>query len=313
MSVLVISEHRDGAMRGVSCELVTAATSLGGSVVVAVIGSNAPSLADSVNVEGVDEVVTVSCDSAEFDADVWRAAVAALIEQRSPDVVLAGHTVDSMSFAPAVAARRGMGFASDVIDVRRDGSALVVVRSFYGGKVNGELEFADGTPVLLMLRAATWPEADGAGSAPVASLPAPAVASRTRHQGFTQPPAGDVDITTSDLILAIGRGVGEKTSIAQFEELAGAMGATLACSRPLVDAGWMPASRQVGQSGTTVTPQVYLALGISGAVQHLAGMKNAGTILAVNTDPEAAIFSVAHYGSTCDMFDLADELEQAWD
>ena len=119
-----------------------------------------------------------------------------------------------------------------------------------------------------------------------------------------------MDITQADFLLSIGRGIGDKENVEMFKELAEKMGATLSVSRPLVDAGWMPASRQVGQSGKTVKPKVYLAFGISGAVQHLAGMKTAGTIIAVNTDPEAAIFNVAQYGAKADLFDVAEELEK---
>jgi electron transfer flavoprotein alpha subunit len=136
-------------------------------------------------------------------------------------------------------------------------------------------------------------------------------AARSEHLGYREVEAGDVDITKADFLLSIGRGVEEQDNIERFEELADKLGATLSVSRPLVDAGWMPGARQVGQSGKTVKPRVYLALGISGAVQHLAGMRTAETIIAVNTDPEAPIFSVAHYGAVVDMFELADELEQA--
>ncbi|MGH2859001.1 MAG: electron transfer flavoprotein subunit alpha/FixB family protein, partial [Solirubrobacteraceae bacterium] len=132
---------------------------------------------------------------------------------------------------------------------------------------------------------------------------------RTEHLGYTEAAAGDVDITKAEFLLSIGRGVEDKDNIPRFEELAEKLGATLSSSRPLVDAGWIPSVRQVGQSGKTVKPRVYLALGISGAVQHLAGMRGADTIIAVNTDPEAPIFSVAHYGAVTDMFELADELE----
>src|SRR5205823_9635272 len=134
--------------------------------------------------------------------------------------------------------------------------------------------------------------------------------SRARHRELREAARGDVDITTADFVLSIGRGIGEQENIAMFEELAEKIGATLAVSRPIVDAGWMPNARQVGQSGKTVKPKVYLALGISGAVQHLAGMKTSGTIIAVNTDPEAAIFKVAHFGAIADLFDVAEELEK---
>ncbi|MHB1931350.1 MAG: electron transfer flavoprotein subunit alpha/FixB family protein, partial [Acidimicrobiales bacterium] len=133
-----------------------------------------------------------------------------------------------------------------------------------------------------------------------------------RHAAFEEAPQGDVDITTADFLLSIGRGIGEKDNVETFAKLAETMGATLSVSRPLVDAGWMPSSRQVGQSGKTVKPKVYLAMGISGAVQHLAGMKTSGTIIAVNSDPEAAIFRVAHYGAVLDLFEVAEELGRQW-
>ncbi|MER3410573.1 MAG: electron transfer flavoprotein subunit alpha/FixB family protein, partial [Thermoleophilia bacterium] len=134
--------------------------------------------------------------------------------------------------------------------------------------------------------------------------------SRARHVAFLGQEKGDVDITTADFLLSIGRGIGDKEEIPRFERLAKKMGAVLSVSRPLVDAGWMPAARQVGQSGKTVKAKVYLALGISGAVQHLAGIKGCGTIIAVNTDPEAAIFNAAHYGAVADLHEVADELEK---
>src|SRR5262249_6127077 len=134
--------------------------------------------------------------------------------------------------------------------------------------------------------------------------------SRAHHLRFVEVPQADVDITSADFLLSIGRGIGDKENIGRFVRLAERMGATLSVSRPIVDAGWMPSARQVGQSGKTVKPKVYLALGISGAVQHLAGMKGSGTIIAVNTDPEAAIFGVAHYGAVADLFKVVDELEK---
>lgn len=312
MSVLVIAEHLKGDVRDVTKELVTAAAALGGPVTVAVIGSNAASIAAQANVAGVDEVVTVGAGSDEFEADTYQQAVEGLIAERSPRVVLTGFTVNSMGYAPAVAAKLGLGFASDVFGVRDEGGQLVATRSFYGSKVHAEVEFPGKQTVLLMLRAATWEPSEGAGSASVSASSVAAGPSRCRHLSFEEPPVADVDITTADFLLSIGRGVGEKDSIPQFEELAGTMGAVLSVSRPLVDAGWMPAARQVGQSGKTVKPKVYLAFGISGAVQHLAGMKTSGTIIAVNSDPEAAIFNIADYGATCDLFEVAEELEKLY-
>jgi electron transfer flavoprotein alpha subunit len=308
MSVLVIAEHLRGQLRDVTRELLTAGRELGGPVAVAVIARD-PAAFD-LALEGVDEIVQVRVDAEEFENDVFQSAVEALISERSPQVVLMGFTVNSMGYGPALAAKLGLGFASDVHRLARDGEAVIAVRSFYGGKVHAELEFAADRPVLLLLRPTTWAPAEAPGDPTVTELAVTPGPSRARHVDFVEVESSDVDITTADFLLSIGRGIGDKEEIPRFEALAGKLGAVLSVSRPIVDAGWMPNARQVGQSGKTVKPKVYLALGISGAVQHLAGMKASGTIVAVNTDPEAAIFGVAHYGAVADLFDVADELDK---
>jgi electron transfer flavoprotein alpha subunit len=310
MSVLVVAEHLRGQLRDVTRELITAARELG-PVTVAVIGSDPATLVDAVNIEGVEEIVTVQIPAGEFENDAYQAAVEALIASRQPRVTLLGFTVNSMGYGPAVAIKLGLGFASDVHGVALEGDAVIATRSFYGSKVSAELEFPGAESVLLLLRPTTWAPAEGQGSGQVTSFEVTVPASRARHLQLVEATAStDVDITQADFLLSIGRGIGDKENVEMFRELAEKMGATLSVSRPLVDAGWMPASRQVGQSGKTVKPTVYLAFGISGAVQHLAGMKTAGTIIAVNTDPEAAIFNVAQYGAKADLFDVAEELEK---
>lgn len=307
---LVVAEHLQGRLREVTLELISAARELGGPVAVAVIARQPAELSGAVNVAGVDEIVTVAVLQEEFENDVYQAALEALIAERRPQATLLGFTVNGMGYGPAVAAKLGLGFASDVFALAREGDSLVATRAFYGSKVYAEVDFPGASQVLLLLRPTAWPPAEGPGSAAVTDFAAPAVVSRARHRDFVEAQVGDVDIATADFLLSIGRGIGEKEAIPLFERLAGKMGATLSVSRPLVDAGWMPSSRQVGQSGKTVKPKVYLALGISGAVQHLAGMKGSGTIIAVNTDPEAAIFNVAHYGAVADLFEVAEELEK---
>jgi len=304
MSILVVAEHLRGRVRDVTYELISAARELEGPVAVAVIGREPL----DVGRDGVDEVVHVRVEQDEFENDVYQAALETLIEERRPQAVLLGFTVNSMGYAAAVAAKLGLGFASDVFAVSHEGDAIVATRAFYGSKVHGEIEFPAGKPVLLLLRPTVWPQAEGSGSPTASQVELGPVSSRARHREFEEVERGDVDITTADFLLSIGRGIGDQENIAMFEELAGKLGATLAVSRPLVDAGWMSNARQVGQSGKTVKPKVYLAFGISGAVQHLAGMKASETIIAVNTDPEAAIFDVAHYGAVADLFDVAEEL-----
>ena len=305
---LVVAEHLQGKVRDVTRELVTAARELGGPVAVAVIARD-PSRFD-VDLEGVDEIVSVHVDQEEFENDVYQEALEALIAERQPDAVLLGFTVNSMGYGPAVAAKLGLGFASDVHGLAREDDAVVATRSFYGGKVDAELEFPAGKPVLLLVRPTAYPPAASGGGAATTQFAVEPPTSRARHLEFKEAAVGDVDITTADFLLSIGRGIGEQEAIPQFEQLAEKLGAVLSVSRPLVDAGWMPNARQVGQSGKTVKPKVYLALGISGAVQHLAGMKASETIIAVNTDPEAAIFNVAHFGAVADLFDVAEELEK---
>jgi electron transfer flavoprotein alpha subunit len=312
MSVLVVAEHLRGEVRPVTLELVSAAKELGGPVAVAVIGNDPGSLADAVNVEGVDEVLAVAVAHEEFENDVYQQALEQVLSERDFDVVLLGFTVNSMGYGPAVATKLGLGFASDVFSIDAQASGLIVDRAFYGSKVHAEIEFPGHDQVLLMLRPTAWAPAEGVGSASTTDVSVSISGSRARHKEFVDVATGDVDITTADFLLSIGRGIGDKENVTQFEGLAGKMGATLSVSRPLVDQGWIPSSRQVGQSGKTVKPKVYLALGISGAVQHLAGMKTSGTIIAVNTDPEAAIFNVAHYGAVADLFEVAEELEKLY-
>jgi electron transfer flavoprotein alpha subunit len=311
VSVLVVAEHTRGQVRDITYELITAGQALGGPLAMASIGADPGAL--DLNRAGVDEIIHVRVPQADFENDVYQQALEALVAERRPDHILVGFTVNSLGYAPAVAAKLGLAFASDVFALRRDGDATVATRAFYGSKVHAELDFPGERAVILMLRPTIWAAAGAAAAEPsVTELDVSIAGSRARHKEFLDLPKADVDITGADFLLAIGRGIGDKENIALFERLSEKMAATLASSRPLVDAGWMPSSRQVGQSGKTVKPKVYLALGISGAVQHLAGMKASGTIIAINKDPEAALFNAAHYGAVADLFEVARELEKLY-
>jgi electron transfer flavoprotein alpha subunit len=246
----------------------------------------------------------------EFDSDVYRYVLAAVVEQRAPRLVLTPFSSHGMAYAPAVAAKLGLGFASDVINLSPVGDHMHARRTFHCGKVEAEITLP-GPTVVLMLRPGVWASA-GAMTTPTAverlSIEAPP--SRTRHQRFAEPLPDDINMSAADRVLAIGRGVGEKQNVELFEQLASQLGATLAVSRPLVDTGWVERARLVGQSGQIVAPKIYLAFGISGAVQHVAGIGESSTIIAVNKDPHAAIFEVAHFGAIADMFDVAEELQK---
>lgn len=312
---LVIAEARRGDLRDITFELIAAARALasdsGGEVKVCVIAANPAPHAEHLNVDGVAEVLTVTAPTEHFEAHVQARAVAEVIASTRPDVVLAGHTIDSMGFGAAVAMELDLGFATDVTSLRWKDGALSVERGAYGDRLVETLDFPGRSAALVLVRPGVYaPVSPGGGGAGVrdAGVSLDSAVAATEHLGFEEADGGDVDIAKADFLLAIGRGVEEQSDVQRMLELAESIGATLASSRPLVDAGWLPAARQVGQSGRTVAPKVYLALGISGAVQHVMGMHGADTIIAVNTDPDAPIFAVADYGAVADLHEVSEAL-----
>lgn len=322
--VLVLAESSDGGLRASTLELIVAARAIcqqgAGPLAVALIGPDVADRGEAVNVAGVEEIVLVPTPCNRFEAHVYEAALEALVAARRPAVVLAAHTVDSLGFVPAVAARARLGFASDVTGVSWGESGVVASRSAYGGRLIAELDFPGKETVLLLVRAGALATAVAGGQSTSASSDTSVTTlqldldgrSRTERVELRQTPAGDTDITKAELVLAIGRGVGVRdgAAIADLERLARGMGATLAVSGPLVEAGLASRTRKVGQSGKTVAPRVYLALGISGAPQHLAGVSRSSTIIAVNSDPHARIFDLATHGAVADLFEVAAELER---
>ena len=313
--ILVIAEHRRNDLRPVSLELIGAANSLKKSgddkVVVAVIGSQADAFVPALSVNAVDELVVIKGPSVDFDPDVFEASVSALITAHNPSVVLLPHSVDSLGYASSLASKAGYGFATDVYIAEYQGDELVATRGGYNQKVNVEVDFPGKSTVVLTIRPSVFKPLDGAGRPAVSHMDAPSVQSRSQNKDYIEVGGGnDIDITTVDFIMSIGRGIGEETNVEQFRELADEAGATLCCSRPIADAGWLPKSRQVGQSGKVVgSCKLYVAMGISGSIQHMAGMKHVPTIIAVNTDPGASIFTIAKYGIVADIFDIEEELK----
>ena len=318
--VVVVVESRAGVVRDVTFELLSAARTLAeqgaGPVRVYLAGPRPSELAEALRREGVDEIVAVEMPAEHFEARLQSTALEAVINELQPAVVLAGHTVDSMGFAPAVAARLRLGFASDVQELTWSDGHLTVSRGVYGEHFLETLELPSDRAAVVTVRPGLHPAFDR----PSAPVPVRVIAAAfedgvaiARHKGFVEVPAGDVDITGADFLLSIGRGVEDETGVERMADLAQKMGATLSASRPLIDAGWLPAAHQVGQSGRTVRPKVYLAMGISGAVQHQMGMRNAETIIAVNTDPNAPIFGIAHYGAVADLSDVSEALAACFD
>lgn len=313
--VLVIAETRRGELREVSLELIGAGRALSeqgaGPLSVALIARDGEAHVNQLNLAGVQEVLLVPSPLAYFEAHIAQGALEALIEQRGPAVVLAGHTIDSLGFVAAVAARGGHGFASDVTALEWSEGGVSAVRSAEGERLDLELDFPGKETVLLQLRPGMFAPASGAGTAAIERVELDlGDRARTVQLELLDPPAAAEDIAKADFLLAIGRGVGAAERVLELEQLAERVGAKLAVSGPLVERAWAPRGLKVGQSGKTVAPRVYLALGISGAPQHLAGMSGSQTIIAVNSDPNARIFDVAHYGAVADLFEVAAALER---
>jgi electron transfer flavoprotein alpha subunit len=312
--ILIIAEQRRGELRPATLEMVSAAQSArrsaGERVAVALLADEPQRLIPGVSVAGVDEIVTVQTAASDFDPDALEAAVSALIEARRPALVLVPHSIDSFGYAAALAARGNYGFATDVFRIGYEGDVLLATRGGYGQKVNVEVDFPGRAVVVLALRGNVFTPPQGRATPAVSHFAAPPARVRVTGLKFIEPTAGDdIDMTSAEFILAIGRGIGEQANVARFQELARALGAVLGCSRPIADAGWLPKSRQIGQSGKTASAcKLYVAMGISGAIQHLAGMKHVSTIVAVNADAGASIFSIATYGIVADIFEIADAL-----
>ncbi|WP_435348000.1 electron transfer flavoprotein subunit alpha/FixB family protein [Haloarchaeobius sp. HRN-SO-5] len=310
--VLAIADHRRGELRDVSFELVTAGRELAdeteGDLHVAVISGEVDEFAEQLALDGVDTVHKVS-NGEEFNHDVYVQVVEQLFDAVDPQFLLAPNSVNGLDYAPAVANRLGLPYVSDVVGLATNGAALTATREMYGGKVETTTE-VEADQVAISIRGAEWPVAESAGEPAIESFEAEIDESAVRSTvtGFDEVAGGDVDISEADILVSVGRGIEEEENIELVEELADALGATLSSSRPIVDAGWLPKNRQVGQSGKVVTPDVYIAIGISGAVQHVAGMKGSDTIVAINTDPNAPIFDIADYGIVDDLFDVVPEL-----
>jgi electron transfer flavoprotein alpha subunit len=316
MSVLAILEQQDGKWHRMSMETIAAAQQFGASlglpVEAAVVGSGVASLAADAATKKVAKVHAVEHDLLKsYTADGYTAAVEALIRKVNPKFVVFPHTYQVRDFAPKLATRFSQVLISDVISVRFDGTAATFVRLLFQGKLNGDVRVSGDGPYFVSIQAGAW-RADQleSGSASVENFDPQIDASKIRQKPEApfRESARAVDLTAAEIIVSVGRGIKEKENIPIVEELAKALGAELAASRPICDAGWLPMERQVGSSGQTVAPKVYMAVGISGAIQHLVGMKGAKTIVAINKDANAPIFEVADYGIVGDLFEVVPAL-----
>ena len=309
--VLVLAEHAEGALKKVSSELITAARVLGepAAVVVGKSGTAAP-LVDGLKAAGAAKIYVAESDTAEnYLITPAVDVLAALAESASPAAVLLAATADGKEIAGRLAARIGSGLLVDVVEVKEGPKAT---HSIFGGAFTVEAQANGDTPVITVRAGAIDAEpADGAGEQVTVEVPEPAenAAKVTKREPAV---AGDrPELTEATIVVSGGRGVGSAENFSVVEELADSLGAAVGASRAAVDSGYYPGQFQVGQTGKTVSPQLYIALGISGAIQHRAGMQTSKTIIAVNKDEEAPIFEIADYGVVGDLFKVAPQLTEA--
>ena len=306
--ILVITEHLKGEFQDITFEMLDRAKEMadssGGQCVAVTFGSMNGKAGE---LGAADAVISVG-GSDDFNPESYAAAVQSVVSAKSPSLVMVGSTSMGMDIANAVATVLDIPTISYCTDINTSSSGFSCTSSMYGGKMNAVTN-VDGSAVTMILAGAFNADAGRiSGSPTVEDFSADSGAGKIRFKQLIEPEAGDVDITQSEILVAVGRGIGSKDDIELAEELAEVLDADMACSRPLVDAGWMPRAHQVGKSGMKVKPKVYIALGISGAPEHIEGMKSSSTIIAINSDKNAPIFDVAHYGMTEDLFDVVEEL-----
>jgi electron transfer flavoprotein alpha subunit len=315
--ILVLAEHRNGEIREISFEMLALANRLAGennlSVVALFLGHEASNLLEKL--KGACDRIIVMDDPelANYNADPYLLAMEPVLKERKPLLTFIGHTATGMDLAPALAARLSLPLATDCLEVNLVEGRIEVIRQIYGGKINAHLTIKPFDQYVFSIRpgsASPEPEQGKSGTAETVPVPSWSDLRGRRFLEYLEAELEDVDIAAADILVSIGRGIAKPENIPVAKEFADAIGATLACSRPVADKEWLPKSRQVGTSGKTVNPKIYIALGISGAFQHQAGMKNANTIIAVNKDPRAPIFNVAHYGIVDDMFKVLPLLKE---
>ena len=313
--ILVFIEHTAGALNKTSLEAMAAAQQLAGesAVKVSAVVFGAPSLAQEIAAYDLEKVISAEHEKlTEYTPDAYADALEEVIRATNPDSVIMSHTYLARDFAPKVAARFSKGLIGDCIRMNFDAGKTTFTRRIFLGKLDADIVSDGEPPTFITFQSGAFrgdQAVKGSGS-PVEKMPLEIGEVRMKPEAPFQEAKQAVDLSKADIIVAVGRGIKSKDNLALAEKLAEALGGDLAASRPICDAEWLPIDRQIGSSGQTVAPKLYVAIGISGAIQHLVGMKNSQTIVAINKDPEAPIFDIADYGIVGDLFEAVPVLTE---
>ena len=316
--ICVVAEHRKGEVREITFEMLHKARELcqafSHNLTALLLCGKDSGYGDAL-ARWADRVLVFEDDRLEiFNSDLYGEILDRVIREHHPFMTLVGHTSWGMDLAPALSVKTGFPLATDCVDIQAVDGRPVVTRQIYSGKLFSKVSFKESPGYMITVRPGAFPPPEereaSLGEVAKQEVPPDLAPSRKSFTEFVEAGAGDIDITQADLLVSIGRGIGEEENIPTMQGLADKMGATLSCSRPVVDKNWLPKFHQVGTSGKSVRPKVYLAFGISGAFQHVAGITGAGTVIAVNKDRKAPIFRVADYGVADDLFKVADALKE---
>ena len=317
--ILVLVEHAGGKVDSVTLQLLAAgrslATQLNAQLIALAVGHRLESISAAIQGHGMDRIVIVDHPAlALATGEVQAHAIAQVARQIDPRFLLIGYSLVGMELTPAVATQLGMNALTNCVNVEIRDGAVTVTRPVFDSTQHTHVALDENARAVIALQKGSFAPIEPTSTQAAVdsvSLDVAGIPARSKVLAIVEAPSGDVDITKAEIVVSVGRGIGTAEKIPVIAELAEALGGVLACSRPVVDVGWLPRERQVGASGRTVTPKVYVACGISGAIQHLTGMRDSHRIIAINKDPDAPIFGVAHVGVVGDLFEIVPALTKA--
>ena len=310
MNILVILEDNHGSVHKMSIEAIVAAQSLNGSISAIVIGKNHRDLSSEVSNFKLEEILTIDDPSvASYNADGYTELLSHIINQKKPDLIICGHTYQTRDYIPRLSARSDIPFIPDVIEIKEN----LYIKQVLNSKLNASCS-SDSEKLIISIQSAAF-NAENIEKGTPSINPFEIQINPEKVRSTSEAPfkedAGDIDLESAEILVSIGRGIEKKENVQIGFDLAKTLGAEVSASRPVVDAGWIESYRQVGSSGASVSPKLYLALGISGAIQHVVGMKGSKFILAINKDPESPLFELSDYAIIGDVLEIVPKLNQA--
>ena len=307
MNILVIIEHKNGVMHRMSKEAIAGAQKIGGNITALVIGENSDSVADELSSFQIEKTLLVTNEKVtSYNVDGYKEIILQVVNVVNPEFIITGHTYQARDFMPRLSASLDIPFIPDLVGIENNS----YIKQIMNSKLNASISSSNG-PVLISFQSASFSEENiskGSSSSEKFEVDLDTSNIRSTSDEPFQELASEVDLESAELIVSVGRGIEKEENTSIAFDLAEVLGAEVSASRPVVDAGWLPSSRQVGSSGSTVSPKLYFSLGVSGAIQHVVGMKGSKNILAINKDPDAPIFEIADYAVVGDLLDIIPKL-----